>query len=268
MSWRTIARKDFSDVIRSKKLWVIIAIFGIVTIFSVYLPKLILNDPALVENPEKIGYHAAFEFAKMLVPITALVASYLSITGEKESKSIKILLGLGNTRGEVVLGKLISRNITVIIGVLIGFLTSIIITLVIYGASTINQLILIALLSSYLGFAYVGIGLGISMSTKTRKRSIIFSTASFILLTIIWREIPSLISMITPGTGLGALKTIISVISPTIAYDRLGSLIFQLNPGYMDSVFVSKWFLLGIIFAWGIIPIILGYFIFRKEDLD
>ncbi len=267
MSWSTIAGKDFSDVIRSKKLWVIIAIFGIVTMFSVYLPKLILNAPVLVENPEKIGYHAAFEFAKMLVPITALVASYLSITGEKESKSIKMLLGVGNTRGEVVLGKLISRNITVTIGVLIGFLTSIIITLVIYGASTINQLILIALLSSYLGFAYVGIGIGISMSTKTRKKSIIFSTSSFILLTIIWREIPSLISMISPGTRFRTVKAIISIISPTIAYDKLGSYIFQLNPGYMGSVFVSKWFLVGIIFAWGTIPVVIGYFMFKREDL-
>lgn len=268
MSWLDIAKKDFSDIIRSKKLWIIILIFSIVTMFSVYLPEMFLKEPTLVKNPEKIGFNTAFEFAKMLVPITALVASYLSITGEKESKSIKMLLGLGNTRSEIVFAKVISRTITVTIGIMIGFATSIILTLIVYNSTIINQLILIAILSAYLGFSYVGIAIGISEISNTRKRAAILSTTAFILLTILWREIPSIISMLLPGSGLASLKTIISVLSPTTAYNELGKIIFQMNPSYIESPIMSKYFLTTIIAAWGIIPILIGYVKFKKQDLN
>lgn len=267
MSWLTIAKKDFSETLSSKKLWIIIIVFGIVTMFSVYLPKLFLKESTLVTNPEKMGFNAAFEFAKILVPITALVASYLSITGEKESKSIKMLLGAGHTRGEIVLGKTISRNLTVILGITLGFITSIILTIIVYDTTIINQLILITILSAYLGFSYVGIAIGISQITKTRKKAIILATTTFILFTIIWREIPSLINMIFPGSGLTNVKAIISVISPTSAFNELGKIIFQTNPGYINSPILSKYFLAAILAAWGTIPIIIGYIKFKKEDL-
>ncbi|MDZ7850465.1 MAG: ABC transporter permease subunit [Halodesulfurarchaeum sp.] len=76
---------------------------------------------------------AASQFAAMLVPIMALIAGYLAIAGERESGSLKILLGLPPSRGEVLAGKFLGRAAVVGIGVAAGFAISGVVTAALYG---------------------------------------------------------------------------------------------------------------------------------------
>jgi len=63
----------------------------------------------------------------------ALIAAYLAIAGERESGSLKLLLGLPPSRGEVLVGKFLGRSGVVAIGLVLGFLVSGVVTVAIYG---------------------------------------------------------------------------------------------------------------------------------------
>ena len=68
----------------------------------------------VVELFKVLGMVLAF-----LLPIVALVATYMAIAGERESGGVKFLLGLPNSRRDVFLGKLASRLGVVTAGVAI-----------------------------------------------------------------------------------------------------------------------------------------------------
>ncbi|MFB6129980.1 MAG: ABC transporter permease, partial [Salinigranum sp.] len=94
MTWTVVARKEFSDAVRARILWGIVAVIGVLT-GGITLATRFL--PGIEPNP-LVGLGAATEFAATLVPILSLVAAYLSIAGERESGSLKVLLGLPPSR--------------------------------------------------------------------------------------------------------------------------------------------------------------------------
>jgi ABC-2 type transport system permease protein len=60
-------------------------------------------------------------FGLNIVPVLALVASYLAIAGERESGTLKLLLGMPPTRREVVLGKLLGRLAVTTTAIVVAF---------------------------------------------------------------------------------------------------------------------------------------------------
>ncbi len=93
MKWLVVARKDVADAVRSRLFWGVVARFVVVTAGAAGTPALI---PALGGNAT-LALGVTTEFGAIFVTITAIVAAYLSVAGERESGSIRILLGLPAT---------------------------------------------------------------------------------------------------------------------------------------------------------------------------
>lgn len=275
MTWLVIARKEFEDALRSRMLWAIVLLIAAMTSVAaavmVFVPGL-EGDPVTA-----IG--GASQFAAMLVPIMALIAGYLAIAGERESGSLKILLGLPPSRGEVLIGKFLGRAGVVGIGIAIGFAISGVVTYALYGVLPVVDFLGVTVLSSILGISFVGIAVGISSVTAARSRAMTLAVGAYLVLTLLWDMVPQGLHLLLTGSMPGATVPgwflLVQGASPSGAYNMLtqrvlldtdAAMAARLGgevPVYLDaSVFVF------LLLAWMGLPLLVGYLRFRRADLS
>ncbi|MFC7046335.1 ABC transporter permease [Halobacteriaceae archaeon GCM10025711] len=267
MNWLVVARKDFADAVRSRMLWSITAIFTVMIAGTVVLPQFIPET----EPTAAMGLGIAAEFAGMLVPITALVAAYLAIAGERESGSIKLLLGLPPSRGEVVVGKLVGRAGVVALAVLASFAVAGVATAGLYGSLPVTEFLLVTGLTLFLGVTFVSVAIGISSATSTRSRAMTFAVGVYLVVSLLWDLIPQGLYLAL----VGGFPTpphpewflVIQRLSPSSAYSAgvAASLIPEVATG---PAYLGLPFTLAVMTAWTLVPLALGYLWFRRADLS
>lgn len=282
MSWPVVARKDFEDAVRSRMLWGIVGLFAVLMAVSALVPDLLGGgDPAA-------GYSIAADLAETLVPVTALVAAYLAVAGERESGSIKILLGAPHSRLDVTLGKLVGRAAVVVAGVVAGFLVAGVVALVVYGDLAPTEFASVTLLTAALGVAFVGIAVGISAATSTRSRAMALAVGLFFVFALLWDLVPLALtylrtgSLPTPGTTVPAWQMLIQRLNPSEAFGQLVDTALGATdaPGTEGGAaaltgqvsgpvpfYLEDWFMLVILAAWTVVPVLLGHLRFRDADL-
>ena len=186
MTWTVIARKEFADARRSLMLWAIVVLIAAMTSLAAVVMVLVPG----VDGDAVNAIGGASQFAAMLVPIMALIAAYLAIAGERESGSLKILLGLPPSRGEVMAGKFLGRAAVVGVGIAVGFGVSGVVTALVYADFPLVEFLVVTGLSAVLGISFVGIAIGISAVTATRSRAMTAAVSVFLLLTLFWDLVP------------------------------------------------------------------------------
>ena len=282
MSWTVVARKDFQDASRSRMLWAIVGLFAVLMGVSALVPSLIGNDA-----PVAVGYDTAADLAETLVPVTALVAAYLSIAGERESGSIKLLLGAPHSRRDVTIGKLVGRSGVVVAGVLAGFLVAGLVAIVVYGELDPGAFVSVALLTAALGVTFVGIAIGISAATATRSRAMALAVGLFFVFALLWDLVPLALNYLRTGSVLAegsvpAWQLLVQRLNPSVAFRQLVDAALALGepsgltatgPGMGDQqpdstpFYLDDWFMLVVLGAWTVVPVLLGHLRFRDADL-
>lgn len=56
----------------------------------------------------------------LLIPLVGLALAYDTIAGERESGTLRLLIGLPNSRAEVVFGKFVGRTGVIAVSILVG----------------------------------------------------------------------------------------------------------------------------------------------------
>jgi ABC-type transport system involved in multi-copper enzyme maturation permease subunit len=275
MRWLTIARKEFDDALRSRMLWGIVGIIAVMTSLSAGLSLLI---PEMDANAE-MAIGGASQFAGLLVPIMALIAAYLAIAGERESGSLKVLLGLPPSRSEVIMGKFLGRGGVVALGIALGFVVSGVVTIALFDEFPATAFLGTTVLTVLLGISFVGIAIGVSAVTTTRARAMTLAITAYLGLTLLWDLAPMGIHLAAtgemPGSVVPAWYLLLQGLSPTGAYNTLvQSLLLGAQttvearvaggaPAYLDvSVFLA---ILGL---WAVVPLVIGYLRFKRADLS
>lgn len=271
MSTLVVARKEFADAVRSRTLWGIVAIIATMTSIGMGVSAFVPGGTTVYAA---IG--GAAQFAGILVPIMALVAAYLSIAGERESGSIKVLLGLPPSRGAVLAGKFVGRSLVVVVGIVAGFAVAGLVSLVVYDAVPLVAFASVTLLSASLGVAFVGIAVGISAATSTRARAMTGSIATYLVFVLLWDLLPQGLYFLlhgqppadtVPGWFLG-----LQALSPPGAYSGLIAAALA-GPGWAARlsgprpVYLEPWFLGALLVAWTLLPLLAGYRRFERADL-
>lgn len=264
MSWEAVARKDFHDAVRARWLWVLTAILILVFSLAAYLvrpaPGQTVSTNAIMSN------FILSTLVTMIVPLAALVVSYDSITGEQETGSIKLLLSLPHSRNDVVAGKLAGRSLAVAVPIVVGFVLPALILAV--GPLTFDLFgyITFVTLTALLGAAFVGIALGLSAATGSQRISLAGSVGAFFLFIPLWKAIqfPLQLYLATRdslyGINPNELFRYLDLINPTGAYKHL---LGSINTSGSQDVLLA----LALLWAWVLIPPLLGAIVFETRDL-
>jgi ABC-2 type transport system permease protein len=274
MTWATVARKEFADAVRSRMLWAIVVVLAVMTSLAAGLSRLIPEVP--VDATLAVG--AAAQFAALLVPILALIAAYLALAGERESGSLKVLLGLPPSRAEVLAGKFVGRSGVVAVGLALGFAVSGVTTRLLYGDLPLAGFLVVTALTVLLGVAFVGVAVGISAVTDTRARAMTLAVAAYLGLTLLWDLFPQgLVLVVTgamPGETVPAWFLLVQALSPSGAYNALVQVVLAGGPAAMAArlagpipAYLDPLVFLGILLAWTVVPLLVGYDRFRRADL-
>ncbi|WP_267643640.1 ABC transporter permease subunit [Haloarchaeobius amylolyticus] len=273
----TIARKEVSDSVRSRLVWTIVVLVAGLTSVAAGALKFVPG----VEADALAGINGATEFAGLLVPIVALVAAYLAIAGERESGSVKVLLGFPPSRAEVVAGKFLGRGAVVAAAISAGYAVSGVVTVAVYGTLPVTAFVLTLLLTALLGVVFVGIAVGLSATTGTRSRAMTASIAVYLVLTLFWDLVPQgahlLVQGSQPEPPLPGWFVLLQSLSPTGAYSSLVTAVVSWEaglPGLSGLIagdlpfYLEPWFLLLVLAAWAAVPLLVGYRAFERADLS
>ena len=302
MTWEVVAQKDFQDAVRSHWLWALSALFVAVLALP---PALIIADIIPIPNQGAEGLNTdLFVFLlrdtmTLLVPIIAVVVAYASITGERDSGTLKLLLSLPHSRRDVVVGKALGRGAVIVLPVLAGFVVAALVFLATPVSLNAGPFFAFAVLSAGLGVVFVAISVGISAGARSSRASMIGAVGVYVLFTLFWNQFTNgAVRLLNDYAGVSGASRVkvhlfLKVLNPTQAYKTLvarlftdsavsarvnlvggGGLQAQLNaqlyaqalgdsvPFYLSDPFVAALFV-----AWLVIAPAAGYLVLRDADL-
>jgi ABC-2 type transport system permease protein len=283
MSWVHIAKKDFADAGRSMMLWALTGLLILAVAGISAIPYLLASDGATPAFEEAVQF--LFSPIGLLIPIIGLVVGYQAIVSERESGSIRFLLGLPNTRRDVIVGKVVGRTGVVAIPTVIGFLVGAAVIVALYdGFAVVDYLGLLAF-SLVMGLVYVAIAVGISASVSSRAKALVGVLGFFVLFDFLWEfvamgiywalegSLPGFdglpawylfIVRLSPGQSLSAISlTLIDFIgADDIDLTAAGRVAGEV-PFYLES-----WFAWIIVALWIVVPLGIGYVRFKNAVLS
>ncbi len=276
----TVAKYDFENSRRSFMLWGVVGVFLALVLLLTVVPGLLSGD---ISGEFVVTFITPV--AGIFVPLTAVIASYLSIAGERESGQMNILLSLPPSRRDVVLGKFLGRTAVVLGAVVVAFVVALVASLALYDGFPVVSFLMTMALTGLLGLAFVGIAVGISSMSTTRTRAMAPAVGVVILFaTGIWGGLMQAINIVA---DLGFDTTVdpeiidlLRFLSPSQAYSRLFNRLVeprlaesaggtaQLADLSGQAFFVQDWFVFLLLAAWVVVPVVVGYLRFNEADLD
>jgi len=304
MSTLAVAKKDFKDVRRAKTLWLVIGLLGLISGLLAY----VFNGPTGTPDSEVVQdlFYSVAGINAILLPIVVLVATYLAIAGERESGSIKFLLGLPNSRRDVVLGKLLSRFGMVTVAVAVMFVVALIIALVRFAVFPIGVFVGVFAMTVLYGGVFVGVAVAVSALTSSRSRAVAGAVGTYFVSILVFflpginvRAIVRFLheDILGLGTNLD-LYQFVQYASPFFAFQKALNLVVpermqteffkservngaaqggqgpNSREAYEAAVeavdlpfYLSAEFGLVILAAWLVVPLALGYWRFERADL-
>lgn len=284
MSVRTVATKDARSVSRSRGLWAAATVLALLFAVVAYGYEVYRLTPK--QSVEQLFSTLAMVLA-VLLPVVAVVASYLAIAGEREGGGIKFLLAFPNTRRDVFLGKLASRLAVVAAIVTFVFAAAASVALAKHGVLPLVPVVGLFALSLVYGSVFVGVALALSAAVASRSRAIAASVGAYFVLVILFVvpgvRITALVRWLH-ATMLGLapnqdLYDAVTYVSPLVAFQKATNLVFP--PEQQTRVFrrsaeetanmpayLSDEFALVVFAAWLVVPPVIGYLRFDRSDLE
>jgi ABC-2 type transport system permease protein len=231
MSTLAVAKKDFKDVRRAKTLWLVIGLLGLVSGLLAY----VINGSSGTPDREVVEnlFRSIAGINAILLPIVVLIATYLAIAGERETGSIKFLLGLPNSRREIVFGKLLSRLTMVAVAVAVMFLVALVIALVRFAVLPVGVFFGTFVMTLLYGAVFVGIAIAMSSVTASRSRAVAGAVGTYFASILVFflpginvRAIVSYLNEDVLGLGTNLdLYQFVQYVSPFFAFQKASNLV-------------------------------------------
>lgn len=207
-----IARKEFSDAVISKRLWVLIAILFLFYVASTFL----FMVPGRERQPPEITdvFMGANTSVALIAPFLGIAFGYDAIARERESGTLRILLSRPVYREDVLNGKIISSLAIIGITLFASTFLAVSATIFLHGIPVdlddISRLTFFSAFSLMFAFAYYALSLLFSTLSNKSSRPLIASIALWVFFAIILPIITMMITYVILGP-------------PPIFYDSTGA---------------------------------------------
>jgi ABC-type transport system involved in multi-copper enzyme maturation permease subunit len=293
--WFPVARKEAVTLFKSKAIWILAPLLVVWGYGPTYESWDVLGPNVTVGFVQAAG--------SVLLPLGVLLLTYRSIIEERTSGSLKFLLGLPLTRTDILVGKVLGRSAgavlpfalsAVVLGTIGGIKFGLFSPLRFVGVFLVTVLYIVVLVS-------VAIAVSAATSSEVRITAVLFGVF-FLILTLLWRLIGASIYSAATGTAAnpfdppadGLLFAILRI-SPGRAYrtvtnwilgvgnsgGQYTSVIDVMYPGLSTNeyvvdaafsgqavpVYLHESLGLVVLLLWGIIPLVLAGYRFKRGDL-
>jgi len=194
----TIARTEFVHAVRSRTLQALLAAL-LATTALVFWATERVADPSTLSAVGLLGLPL-----QLLVPVAAILIGSATVSGERESGSLRLLLGMPPSRTEVVLGKLLGGVGLLVAGLGVTFGWALGVSLVAVGRVPVGPLAGLAVATLLLGGAFLGLSTGVSAAVSTAKRSMAATFGVFLGVTFLWEPVVAGVYYLVSGSLPGA----------------------------------------------------------------
>jgi ABC-2 type transport system permease protein len=221
-----------------------------------------------------------------LLPFVAMIGSYSAIVYERESGSIRFLLGLPNSRLDAYAGKYVSRTVLLVVSLLAGFVALAVVGFGLLTGPTASGLLLFALAT--VAFALVFVGFGIAISGVTN--SLIGATAGIIGTYVVFRGGWMIVQfaglyVVRGGEEVSARPYpdwffFLGRVNPLNAYLKIVVEVFDRGPNTLvrqilltnpapevNTVATGAPYAVLALIGWVVVIPLVGYLLFRRKDL-
>ena len=278
MSLVAVARKDFNDSIRSGSFLATTLLFVLVCGFWAaiqHVPQM-YSDSAVPTSTlallNSMGQPMAF-----FVPMLGLGISYASIAGERDSGSIKLTLGLPNSRRDTVLGKFIGRCAVLTIAILSGYSVVAVFALSTYESFAAVKFVLYTVLTVFYGAVYVAIGIGFSSVMRSQYTALVGAVSLYVIFQLGWDLVTAILQTLTvgyipPDSGAPPWLIVVHALNPTAAVGYATRAIIPTFDEIMSypvsaSFYPPKWTGFAILSVWLVVSLGFGYLRFQSADI-
>jgi ABC-2 type transport system permease protein len=121
-----------------------------------------------------------------LVPLVGLLGGYAALVGERETGSVRFLMGLPNTRDDAYLGKFCSRAAVVVVPLVVGLLLAAVAVALTFEDGSVLPLLGVAVVTVPYAVLFVGVGLTASALADSSARAVAAVAAVFAVLRAGW----------------------------------------------------------------------------------
>jgi ABC-2 type transport system permease protein len=121
-----------------------------------------------------------------LLPLVGLLGSYAALVGERDTGSVRFLLGLPNARDDAYFAKYLSRSATVGVPLAAGMLLAGIIVAATFEEGSFLAVVGLGVVSIPYALLFVGLGLSASAYAETKSRAVGIVIGIFAILRAGW----------------------------------------------------------------------------------
>ncbi len=271
---KIIAKKEFMDNLRSKWIIVLTFIFILLTLAMSFVQ----GGGGL--SSMEITVVGILAISSMLVPIIAIMLGYNTITGEAESGSLLVVLSNPITRFEVLIGKFVGLGSVLSTSIILGFGVAGIVIMAEDSSNAAGYAIFMVL-TILLGLMFLSVSMWFSAMLKRTVASLGAGIGLFFWGMIIGTILMGVYLATTPDSSLMSMATnmpdwmmvSMMILSPADMYQTSAMLGFSMTSlsasGFSITLpdYITLGRLLLVYATWIIVPMIMGYYFFKKRDI-
>jgi len=279
MSLSAVIKKDFHDSIRSFSL---ISATSLFVVFAVGLAAIqwipVMYRDSAVATSTLALLNSMRQPTVFMIPLIGLVLAYDTIAGERESGTLRLLLGLPNSRAQVVAGKCIGRTGVITVSILVGYALAGAVALLTYESFDAVVFGLYTLLTIIYGAVYVAFATGFSAAMRSKQRALVGAGALYTLFLIGWDVLLLALQLAIygqsiPEAGLPDWFKFLGLLNPSTAFMHAVTVVI---PEYSaltfypegSAFYLQDWVGFVILLGWAALPLGLGYLRFERTDIQ
>jgi ABC-2 type transport system permease protein len=272
MSWQAIARKDVRDAARSRGLWVLFALLGVLSVGYA------VGHSYLGERTFPAFLGGLTGLLAVVLPVLAILVGYKSVIHERTGGSLFLTMSFPHSRWDYLLGKIVGRAVVLLAPTLVALVAAGAVGAFRYGTEGAALYPWFIVATALYGLAFVGVAVGLSMSTTVDRRITLGAFGGYVVFVTFWDAVHSLTMLILhrfDGSVLSNLPDwalLFRLLGPSESYRRLVRAGFDVDlatlyVGDGTPIYVDWWMGVLLLVAWFAVPLVLGYRRFDAADL-